>query len=487
MQLDPFTVRSILEAEIGVRRKNGSAARWQPGEPLRLFLVAYTGDCNTGADARVEALIQQLRHLLGPDQLRLSLLVGPTQFTLNAWERATYYPSAKLRGYFKDAEYVDSTRVMTRLHVAPLLSDAISAAHGAIACEGAMFKSIFSNFISVPMILAMGMANHQGKLSIAYGGEAGHMDRFLTMMAKHYCADSRIIARNKRSQELLCEMGMNAEFGTDTAWTFESASEAWAEKELRARGWDGKTPILAVCPVDRYVFPLHASMRKFLAKSVLKKHAGSHVTGLYFWSDTPMSDKAHHYANSLADAVKAYHREESVFPVVIAMDKMDSRICALLSERLDGAPIFNSLRYDMFQMVAILRKCDLLVSSRYHAVVLSMPGLVPSAGISFDERLVNVMAERGQEQLIVGFDDPDLASKLVDLFRQLRRDREKIQEGIARTVVQNVKTLASMGKIVADEVTRCYPEFQLPQGRTSWEHYLPPLPAHLVPLVERWG
>jgi polysaccharide pyruvyl transferase WcaK-like protein len=40
----------------------------------------------------------------------------------------------------------------------------------------------------------------------------------------------------------------------------------------------------------------------------------------------------------------------------------------------------------MYQLVSILRRCHLLVSSRYHGIVTCMPALVPSAGVTMDER-----------------------------------------------------------------------------------------------------
>ena len=49
----------------------------------------------------------------------------------------------------------------------------------------------------------------------------------------------------------------------------------------------------------------------------------------------------------------------------------------------------------MYQMVSILRAGHLMISSRYHGIVTSMPALVPSAGVTMDERIRNLMQERG--------------------------------------------------------------------------------------------
>ena len=65
----------------------------------------------------------------------------------------------------------------------------------------------------------------------------------------------------------------------------------------------------------------------------------------------------------------------------------------------------------MYEMVSILRVCRLMVSSRYHGIVTSMPALVPSAGITMDERIRNLMNERGHKDLLMNVDDPDLAER----------------------------------------------------------------------------
>ena len=49
------------------------------------------------------------------------------------------------------------------------------------------------------------------------------------------------------------------------------------------------------------------------------------------------------------------------------------------------------------RLVSILRACHMMASSRYHGIVTSMPGLVPSAGITMDERIRNLMRERGHK------------------------------------------------------------------------------------------
>ena len=90
-----------------------------------------------------------------------------------------------------------------------------------------------------------------------------------------------------------------------------------------------------------------------------------------------------------------------MFPILVAMEMLDREACERSAERLGGAPVFSSDKYDMYEMVSVLRACDRMVSSRYHAIVTSMPGGVPSAGVTMDERIRNLMRERGHDHLLM--------------------------------------------------------------------------------------
>ena len=129
----------------------------------------------------------------------------------------------------------------------------------------------------------------------------------------------------------------------------------------------------------------------------------------------------------------------------------------------------------------------MMVSSRYHGILTSMPGLVPSAGITMDERIRNLLNERGHQNLLMNVDDPDLESRVVAALDKLCREREAIADGIGRTVVRNLKVMARMGVYFEEEVQRRYPEFPTRSGEWSWEQYLPPLSPNLRALVETYG
>src|SRR5205807_5239461 len=107
--------------------------------------------------------------------------------------------------------------------------------------------------------------------------------------------------------------------------------------------------------------------------------------------------------------------------------------------------------------------------------------------ITMDERIRNLMNERGHENLLMNVDDPDLEAKLLVAMDILCKERETIAAGIGRTVVRNLRVMARMGVYFEEEVQRRYPEFPIRKGELSWEDYLPPLSPNLLKLATQYG
>jgi polysaccharide pyruvyl transferase WcaK-like protein len=285
----------------------------------------------------------------------------------------------------------------------------------------------------------------------------------------------------------LRKLGISTELGTDTAWTFEPHPPEYARKTLREAGWDEKTPILVLCPIHPFVWPVKASVAKYLARATTGAYNESQYRTVYFFqSGDEINKKYRHYVSAFGKAVAAFRERHRVFPILVAMERLDAQACRAMLEFLPGTPVFTSDDYDMFQLVSILRASSYMVSSRYHGIVTCMPSLVASAGVTMDERIRNLMRERGHEHLFLTVDDPELEPKLLQMMEALVREADAVREGIGRTVVRNLKLMARMGTILEDTVRRTYPEFPLRSGVLSWEDYLPPLSTTLVDLARQY-
>src|SRR6202162_4813485 len=417
----------------------GKGQPWQSGEKVKLLFAGYNGTRNMGSDVRVEEMLRQLRHILGAERVAFSVMTQVPKFS---------------QGYFESTAQVHLPDIFP-----PFLSDEVPRHHGVVACEGSMFKSKFANALTTMMIGSLGIAAAQNKLSVGYGAEAGHMDPLIAKMCARYCQNSLVITRNEESRTVLRELGVPTELGTDTAWTFDPAPPEYGRAVLRKIAWEGSTPVLVVCPINPFEWPVKASVAKFAARTLTGAYKDSHYRSVYFHNSGPAADRAlEHYLTAIANAVAAFRKQRQLFVVLAATERLDSRPAGRISEKLGGVPVLSSEDYKMQELVSILRACHMMVSSRYHGIVTSMPGLVPSAGITMDERIRNLMGERGQQDLLMNVDDPDLEAKLMVVLEKLATQGEAISVGIGQTVVKNLKVMARMGVYFEEEVEGGYPE-----------------------------
>src|ERR1700730_14242434 len=203
-RMTDFFLVTWVSALIEIRRfawMFGLGRRWSAGEKLRLLFAGYNGTRNTGSDVRVQEMLRQIRHVLGAGNVDFSVMS---------------------QDFNRSAGYFDGTRQVYLPDVfPPFLFREVKQNHGVIACEGSMFKSKFANALTTMMIGSLGLASAENKLSLAYGGEAGHMDGLIQSMCARYVHDSMVITRNVESRTLLSSMRITTELGTDTAWTFE--------------------------------------------------------------------------------------------------------------------------------------------------------------------------------------------------------------------------------------------------------------------------
>ena len=211
----------------------------------------------------------------------------------------------------------------------------------------------------------------------------------------------------------------------------------------------------------------------------------SYYRTIYFHRSGRKVDEAYDkYLTAMADGVQEYRKTRTVFPVLVAMEMLDTDACERVAEKIGGTPVFPSDRFDMYELVSILRACDRLLSSRYHAIVTSMPGGVPSAGVTMDERIRNLMRERGHDDLLMRVDDADLKDRIVAALQALDSRADEIREAMSATVARNLQVMAKMGIYFEEQVARRYPEFPLRSGNLSWDEYLPPLSPHLRSFLE---
>jgi polysaccharide pyruvyl transferase WcaK-like protein len=461
-----FAMSGCIEAA-GVRYAlDPEPERYREGEPLKLLLANYVGSRNTGSDVRVEEITRQLRTILGDDNLALTTV--------------TFDP-AKTANYFRAVRQVRLQRFFP-----PFLAQECPRHHGVIACEGSMFKSKFSNALTIMMGGALGLAATEGKLGIGYGAEAGAMDDTLARFVRKHCQQALVICRNEPSRKVLGALGVRTTSGTDTAWTFEPAAPEVGFARLREAGWDGVRPLVIVCPINPFFWPAKPDLIKATALKLAGQFGEDHYDSAYFHTWSEESGRRYDaYLDGLARAAREFVSQTDAFLVTVGMEALDRGACEDFVSRLPkAAPVIVSDEHDMYTLVSVLRHASLLVSSRFHAMITTMPVGVPSVGVTMDERISNLLHDRGHSEFLLRVDEPGLGERLVSAMRQAYAERDRLRVQTRAFVPSQLKMLGQMGIEFEAELLRVYPNFPRRNVPRTPEHYLPRLAPELVALME---
>lgn len=416
--------------------------KWERGKKLRILLVGYNGVKNTGSDVRVAGIVEQLEDLLGIENIEITLL------TQNTENLKVYYGGRILLQHTSSIYFTDVLRACSRNHLV-------------ILCEGSTLKSKFANALTLFFCEAAGIMKAQGKPSIAYGSEAGYMDRFVERAAKDLCSKTYFIARTESSLEIIKELGMAGHLGTDTAWKFHSLSKKdWVMDKLRATGWDGKKPVLGVAVINPFWWPVKPSLFK-LVKAFITGDWAFHYQKWYFysWSDK-RRELFENYIAAISGAINEYVKNNDVQVVIIGMEMLDEDACYALKKCLkQEAVVFPARDYDGYELAQLLRSLSVLVTSRYHARVLSMENYVPTVAVSMDERLDNILGELGQsEKLLLKADETHLKEKLLVALEYIGAHRTELSRQIKLKLPYYYGTMDVMGRFLKDFV---YKNFRL--------------------------
>lgn len=414
---------------------------WQPGEKLRILLVGYSGARNTGADARVAAIVDQIYGIFGADTVHVGVL------SLDRAQTEAYFDAP--------TEVLDLDAIFFRD-----IARTCASYHLAILCEGSCFKSKFTNVLTLLFVTAAGLMRKLGKPCIAYGSEAGDMDPYVRKLVQRYCSDVYVISRTEPSMRVVSELGLRGELGTDTAWSFTPSSPERGEELLSQAGWDGKKPVVGAAVINPFCWPVKPSLSKLCRMTVSGVPRHDHHMKWYFFASSEARTQAfERYVGAIAGSLDAFVEAHDAFPVLIGMESLDHKACNAVRARMrNPAPVFESRELDAYDLVAVLRKLSLLVTSRYHARVLSMEGGVPSCAISMDERLENLLRETGHlEDYYLTVDDPRLAERLPEMMERLWSERSEVGRSLAAAVPGYVARMEAMGATLKSFALQHFP------------------------------
>lgn len=357
------------------------------GSGSSVLLVGYNGANNTGSEARLLEIIKEVHEVMGTD----TKITVPTLNERN------------LRRYLKEDRsiriapvpsiYFFELRRLVRSHDLIML------------VEGSCYMDTWTSALLWAFLGATKYAHSYNKASLAYAVDAGKVSKANASRIKREASKTGlIITRTEAAAERLRGWGVTApiEVTADTAFTFhlddtphDFIRKIWPEADQGVIGFS---------VVNFYLWPV--VFRPFGRREMCYQWP-------YYYSYSKERGEAAGRLAQLfakeADRIVDVH-DRSV--ALIAMEALDEPLAVDVKRRMrstDRARVFSSNEIDAVEMTFVLRNLDMLITSRYHASVLSLASSVPQIAIGHDLRLWDLYGDLGiNERRFRRYDSPDL-------------------------------------------------------------------------------
>ncbi|HEX9123377.1 MAG TPA: polysaccharide pyruvyl transferase family protein, partial [Actinomycetota bacterium] len=331
----------------------------------------------TGAEALLQADIADLRAVFGEDALiTVPALKDPAN--LHRYLRE----GPRLRIVPMPSIFLAATRRLVREHDIVVL------------VEGSAYMDTWTSALLWYFLWATRCADREGKPCLAYAVDAGQLrPRNQRLVRRIASTTSLIVARSEAAAGRLRDWGVTApiEWTADNAFTFEPQVE---DREwFRALWPEAERGVLGIAAVDFYRWPV--VIRPWGRRE-------NRYWWPYYFSASPSRRRssaalARRYARLADRAIERHGRSVAL----ICMEELDEPIARAIHREMANpgrARVFSSREHDASRMTTLLQSLDVLVTSRYHASVLSLSGGVPQLAVGHDLRLRTLYAELGLEQ-----------------------------------------------------------------------------------------
>jgi polysaccharide pyruvyl transferase WcaK-like protein len=375
--------------------------------PPKVLLIGYNGANNTGAEALLQADIQDFRVVFGEDAV---LTVPAVKDAANLRRYLREGPTLQIVSI--PSVFFGAVRRLVREHDLVVL------------VEGSAYMDTWTSALLWYFLWATRCAAQEGKPCLAYAVDAGQLRPRNRRLVRRYASSTNlVVTRSEAAAERLRGWGVTApvEWTADNAFNFEPRlrDEEWATL------WpEDQRPAVGIAAVDFYRWPV-----------VIRPWGRSQdrYRWPYYFSTSPerrraSTELARRYAR-LADRVVEEH-DRSV--ALICMEELDEPIARAIHHEMvhaDRARVFSSREHDASRMTAVLRRLGVLVTSRYHASVLSLAAAVPQLAVGHDLRLRTLYSELGMEdRYFLTPDQPDVFDRMTDAVDELLSGPVEVRE-----------------------------------------------------------
>jgi polysaccharide pyruvyl transferase WcaK-like protein len=273
------------------------------------------------------------------------------------------------------------------------------------------------------------------KPCVGYSVDAGSASRFNRWLIRREASKtSLILARTKNAAGRLQKWGVTApiEVTADNAFTF---SPNPLDQNFLKRVWPAASHVVGIAAEDIYMWPVNIRP--------LDRKKYCYRWPYYFQHSKACREKSELLVDVLAvqadELVENYDKDVAL----LSMEGLDTGFTEKIQQHMkhaDRTKVFSSIQYNASQMTSVLRSLDLLITSRYHAGVLSLPSHVPQTAIGHDLRIKDLYTDLEIPEFFVDHEDPNryksLSDNVKEIFNQHSSMKAKLQKGYQRYVEQ---------------------------------------------------
>ena len=356
----------------------------------RVLLVGYNGADNTGAEAKLLVVLDEVRSVLGPN----ACVTVPTLNEANIRRYLQEGPNLKIKTVRPSLFFWDIRKFVRE-------SDLV------LLVEGSCYMDTWSPALLWYYLLATRYAHSMRIPCMAYAVDAGRASRFDSWLIRREAGKTDlIVSRTEEASERLKNWGVDApiEVTADNAFAFSPRTE---DEGLLEKVWPEASHVVGMAVEDVYKWPV--GVRLWAQKQYCYRWP-------YYFTHTKESlENSERLAESLAFEADRIIETYDSDVALLAMEGLDTPFAngiLGLMKRANRSRVFSSVEYNASQMTSILRSLELLVTSRYHAGVLSLPKQVPQTAIGHDMRLKDLYTDLEITDLFVGHEDPDRSAAL---------------------------------------------------------------------------
>lgn len=418
--------------------------KWVAGKRFQILLTGQLGTINAGQSARLACVIAQFEQLFGVENAAFTVLSSNPEHTRTiVSERVAVVPTSGI--------FSNQLQALCRTH------------HLALILESQPIQYRYSVTLLQYTSLVSRLMRIYKKPCLLVGADIEVADNWLIQEARKKFKGSAVITRSKPALDQLARMELEGIHGIDPAWQYTPEANADDLSFLKAKGWDGVTPILTVTPMDPFGFPIQFS----IWRGIVDRIRSTPKKGIHQWFYSEESESRRirlmDSIHSISKALNFFVKTHNVFVVIMAMDEMDIPVAHMLQDSLTRQfPVCTITQESLAALATILQRSDLIVGSRYNARTLSLLGATPMVALSTDDQMKHQFQELNHPDLnYLEIQDEALSKKLIAVMNRVWQQRHDERQTLSHQLEALSQRQHNVDSWICRFIEKSYPEIPL--------------------------